>query len=423
MAIKSITIGSLVDFHQYDNVAYPKAADFGGESIGNIGNPVDAGDAITLGSLTTALGDYIRKDGTTDLTGDWTISTNDIILTAGSMSFGAGPGLNIYHDGVGHIDNDVGDLIIESDGATGRVQIQSEWGGAAAFEYPSSTSALLINHNESLDESKSGMASWVKVGTNNTASGGVLGFFGGVYDSGTGYNISLAIGASGWNYFNATNARTMTLYGVAAANELGPSCANLTATIALGLYANAVFGSGSATIPTACGIYVANPIAGTITTNNGIFIEKQQRGATDWGIYLDGSTRGSYNAICIAHDSGYLTFGNNPTERGAIYWLGGSDNKLIIDPDFGAEGTGVLWIGLSGDDDMLLNNIEIDGDLNHDGSNIGFFGTAPAAQAAAYTPSNVNTDRSYDADATTVDELADVLGTLIADLQSYGLLQ
>jgi hypothetical protein len=35
-----------------------------------------------------------------------------------------------------------------------------------------------------------------------------------------------------------------------------------------------------------------------------------------------------------------------------------------------------------------------------------------------YTPTNVVTDRSFDANATTVDELADVLGTLIADLQA-----
>jgi hypothetical protein len=40
----------------------------------------------------------------------------------------------------------------------------------------------------------------------------------------------------------------------------------------------------------------------------------------------------------------------------------------------------------------------------------------------AYTPTNVSTDRSYDANATTTDELADVLGTLIADLQAAGVL-
>lgn len=53
---------------------------------------------------------------------------------------------------------------------------------------------------------------------------------------------------------------------------------------------------------------------------------------------------------------------------------------------------------------------------------LGFFGHAAAVQASAYTPTNVSTDRSYDANATSIDELADVLGTLIADLKGYGLL-
>lgn len=58
-----------------------------------------------------------------------------------------------------------------------------------------------------------------------------------------------------------------------------------------------------------------------------------------------------------------------------------------------------------------------------DDTGIGFFGVTPVARASAYTPTNVTTDRSYDANSTTVDELADVLGTLIADLQAYGVLQ
>jgi hypothetical protein len=38
-----------------------------------------------------------------------------------------------------------------------------------------------------------------------------------------------------------------------------------------------------------------------------------------------------------------------------------------------------------------------------------------------YTESNVTTDRTYDANSTTIDELADVLGSLIADLRAKGL--
>lgn len=70
---------------------------------------------------------------------------------------------------------------------------------------------------------------------------------------------------------------------------------------------------------------------------------------------------------------------------------------------------------------VLGGDVQIGGDLDHDGSLVGFYGTAPTAQSAAYTPSNVTPDRSYDADSTTLDEVADVLGTLIADLQAVGL--
>lgn len=65
--------------------------------------------------------------------------------------------------------------------------------------------------------------------------------------------------------------------------------------------------------------------------------------------------------------------------------------------------------------------VRITGDLDHDGSKIGLFGTDPVVQVAAYTPTNVTPTRSYDADATSVAELADVVGTLIADIQTYGL--
>lgn len=39
----------------------------------------------------------------------------------------------------------------------------------------------------------------------------------------------------------------------------------------------------------------------------------------------------------------------------------------------------------------------------------------------AYTPTNVTTDRAYDANSSSIDEVADVLGTLIADLKARGL--
>lgn len=54
-------------------------------------------------------------------------------------------------------------------------------------------------------------------------------------------------------------------------------------------------------------------------------------------------------------------------------------------------------------------------------TNDGWYKKRVIETASSYTITNVNTDRAYDADATTLDEIADVLGTLIADLRLNGL--
>lgn len=107
--------------------------------------------------------------------------------------------------------------------------------------------------------------------------------------------------------------------------------------------------------------------------------------------------------------------------------VAGNDPDLVLFRFTGASGaevrnTMVTFVNSSGRA-AFAGALEIAGDLDHNGSNIGFFGVAPVARAAAYTPTNVTTDRSYDADTVVVAELADVVGTLIADLQAYGLLQ
>lgn len=45
-----------------------------------------------------------------------------------------------------------------------------------------------------------------------------------------------------------------------------------------------------------------------------------------------------------------------------------------------------------------------------------------AGSGQTYTPTNVTTDRVFDANATSLDELSDVLGTLIADLKTAGVI-
>jgi len=71
---------------------------------------------------------------------------------------------------------------------------------------------------------------------------------------------------------------------------------------------------------------------------------------------------------------------------------------------------------------IFSSSIEIDGDLNHDGSNVGFYGTAPAAQSAAYTiNATAVPDRTLLASASaTIVNNNNVLAALLADLQSRG---
>ena len=62
------------------------------------------------------------------------------------------------------------------------------------------------------------------------------------------------------------------------------------------------------------------------------------------------------------------------------------------------------------------------GQGNGSAAAIGFLGATPVVQDTGWSVTNVSADRSYDASATTLNEIANVLGTLIASLKSYGLL-
>jgi hypothetical protein len=73
---------------------------------------------------------------------------------------------------------------------------------------------------------------------------------------------------------------------------------------------------------------------------------------------------------------------------------------------------------------ITVVNLEVDGDLDHDGTLIGFYGTAPAAQSSAYTlNATAVLDRTLlaSASATTLNN-NNVLAALITDLQAIGII-
>ena len=104
----------------------------------------------------------------------------------------------------------------------------------------------------------------------------------------------------------------------------------------------------------------------------------------------------------------------------------------------------------------IEGDLEIDGDLNHDGSNLGVFGVVPVARAGAYTQTFATADKTHALDGSndmpaggvgiaaggwdtaanrdtaiaefaalrvTVDDLKQLMNAVIDDLQAYGLFQ
>ena len=178
-------------------------------------------------------------------------------------------------------------------------------------------------------------------------------------------------------------------------------------------------GGGAILFGTDYNAYLYNPSSGVLRTNGSLVIDGN---ATVGATLLIGAAADTnlyrVSAGLLAGDIHLRLDGGLRVDHGnganPIYFGSALDTNLYRSAANVLKTDDKLHVALE---------LELDGDLNHDGSNVGFFGVAPAPRAAAYTPTNVSADRSYDANATSVDELADVLGTLIADLQAYGLLQ
>jgi hypothetical protein len=126
------------------------------------------------------------------------------------------------------------------------------------------------------------------------------------------------------------------------------------------------------------------------------------------------SVAGSRNKIAFNQQSNTVT-----TNTYDAVSVTGSDNR--IEGLVNLEASNAYRYGVNASGDGNWTNVTADdaATAHHTDSGTGnrFFHTGQT-----YTPTNVTPDRNYDADATTLDELADVLGTLIADLQSTGII-
>ena len=75
-------------------------------------------------------------------------------------------------------------------------------------------------------------------------------------------------------------------------------------------------------------------------------------------------------------------------------------------------------LGLGSTDNVTFNNVEIDGNLNHDGNNIGFFGTTPTTEETVDGPFT----QGFDPATATANEtaLAGAIDSIGQALANYG---
>jgi hypothetical protein len=107
------------------------------------------------------------------------------------------------------------------------------------------------------------------------------------------------------------------------------------------------------------------------------------------------------------------------TNTSAIYALGWNGHFFYANESKTADTAAVFLLGLSITNASSVVEVSV---APSAGAKLGFFGAAASVVSTGWAVSNVTPDKVYDANATNTDELADVLGTLINELITKGLI-
>lgn len=134
--------------------------------------------------------------------------------------------------------------------------------------------------------------------------------------------------------------------------------------------------------------------AGTMTSFHGFYLSTSNKTAgtltNEYGIYLEDVNDGATLNFAIYTNDGLTSFGDHVkirTDNDKLYFGTGDDatitydgTNMIINPK--AVGSGYLNVAGK---ILVDTEVEIDGDFNHDGTNIGFFGVAPTTRQTELT--------------------------------------
>jgi hypothetical protein len=183
--------------------------------------------------------------------------------------------------------------------------------------------------------------------------------------------------------------------------------------------------ANSGTLTTQVGLNIPSLTSGTNNTH--VLIGTATTG--NWGIYQstttdnrfggivqipDGTAANPSLAFSSDLDNGIHLVGTNQwsLDAGGASRMQVLSTGVVVNPGQGAA-TDFRVHG-----DTMLDIIEVDASID----GLGFFSATPVAQSTGWSVSNETTTKSFDANATSLNELADVVGTLIEQLKTYGLL-
>lgn len=163
---------------------------------------------------------------------------------------------------------------------------------------------------------------------------------------------------------------------------------------------NVTFGNGT---------ILTDDAANTLALRNGVNAQVFRT----YGTYTDS---GNYNRGMIGVISNNFIVGTEQAGTGSTmqmqFRVGGTDRWTVKTSGILAPGANNTYdIGVAATN--TVKNIYV-------GTSV-VSPTFVATSPQTYATTNVTTDRTYDANATTVDELADIVGTLISDLRTLGL--
>lgn len=224
--------------------------------------------------------------------------------------------------------------------------------------------------------------------------------------------------------FNRINSGTLTITAADVFWSQAPTIGAGT-TVTRYNHFTAANAANSGTLTTQVGLNVPELTSGTNNTH--VLIGTATTG--DWGIYQSTTTANSFGGIVQIPDGSAanpsFTF-NSDLDTG-IHWV--TTNQFSLD----AGGVSRVQIsslqtvvnpGKVASGDFIVHGDTVDNLIQTDASAdaLGFYNATPVAQSTGWTVTNETSDKVLDADSTTLDEVADVLGTLIETLKTVGIL-